>query len=83
MKIKTIFLSLLLLITSIANSQTPVQVTRTEKALGKSFLDNTVINGREYVFSDRIHKTFLDTTTGLFTIQLRGLRKNKKYLNNA
>jgi hypothetical protein len=37
----------------------------------------------EYVFPDRIHDVFLDTTTGLVTVQLRGLSKNQKWLNNT
>jgi outer membrane protein assembly factor BamB len=60
-----------------------IQVLNNDKILGKSLVDSSIIKGFEYVFSDRIHETFLDTTTGFLTAQLRGLSKNGKWLNNT
>lgn len=84
MKIEKLIFGLSLLITTTAFSQkNQIQVLSNEKTLGKSLVDSSVINGVEYVFSDRIHETFLDTTTGFLTVQLRGLSKNGKWLNNT
>jgi outer membrane protein assembly factor BamB len=84
MVIKKIIFGLSLLIATSAFSQkNQIQVLSTEKTLGKSLVDSFVINGVEYVFSDRIHEIFLDTTSGVLTAQLRGLSKNGKWLNNT
>lgn len=60
-----------------------ISVIKSEKILGKNFLDSSDIKGFEYAFSDRIEETFLDTTTGLLTTKLRGLTKNGKWLNST
>jgi hypothetical protein len=84
MRIEKIILGLSLLITTTAQSQTNnIQVLSNEKALGKILIENTIINGMEYIFPDRIHETFLDTTAGFLTVQLRGLSKNGKWLDNT
>lgn len=81
---RKLILGLLLLITITGYSQkNQIQVLNNEKIIGKSLIDSSVINGFEYAFSDGIHETFLDTTTGFLTVQLRGLSKNGKWLNNA
>lgn len=81
---KKTILGLFLLITIAGYSQkNQIQVLRNEKVLGKIFADSSAINGLEYVFSERIHETFLDTITGFLTVQLRGVRKNGKWLNNT
>lgn len=54
-----------------------------DKVFGKSFTDNSFIKGIAYVFPERINETFLDTTTRFLTVQLRGLSKNEKWLNNT
>jgi len=80
---RKILLGLSLLITLTGFSQkNQIQVLSNEKILGKSLVDSSVIKGFEYVFSDRIHETFIDTTTGFLTVQLRGLRK-EKWLSNT
>jgi outer membrane protein assembly factor BamB len=84
MNMRKILFGLSLLITLTGFSQkNQIQVLSNEKILGKSLVDSFVIKGFEYVFSDRIHETFLDTTTGFLTAQLRGLSKNGKWLNNT
>lgn len=81
---RKIVLGLSLFITITGFSQkNQIQVLTNEKIMGKSLVDSFVIKGVEYVFSDRIHETFLDTTTGFLTTQLRGLSKNGKWLNNT
>lgn len=77
-------LGLSLLITTIGFSQkNQIQVSSNDKVFGKSHIDNSAIKGVEYIFPERISKTFIDTTTGLLTVQLRGLSKNEKWLNNT
>lgn len=75
-------LSLLIPLTGFSQKN-QIQVLSNERIFGKSLVDSSVIKGFEYVFSDRIHETFLDTTTGFLTAQLRGLSKNGKWLNNT
>ena len=81
---RKIILGLLLLFTITGFSQkSQIQVLSSERIFGKSLIDSSVIKGFEYVFPDRIHETFLDTITGFLTVQLRGLSKNGKWLNNT
>ena len=84
MKMRKTLLALSLLTTTIGFSQkNQIQVLSNEITLGKSLIDSSVIKGVEYVFPERIDETFLDTTTGFLTVQLRGLSKNEKWLNNT
>ncbi len=52
-----------------------------EKTFGKNFVSDTEIKGIQYIFPDRIHEFFLDTTAGFLTVQLRGIKK-EKWLRN-
>jgi len=56
-------------------------VLHSERCLGDNLQDSSKIIGVEYIFPERIHETFLDTTNGFLTVQLRGLRK-EKWLSN-
>jgi len=83
MNMRKIILGLLLLITISGFSQkNQIQVLSNDKTLGKNLVDSSDIKGFEYIFSERIHETFIDTTTGFLTVQLRGLRK-EKWLSNT
>lgn len=80
---RKIILGILLLISITGFSQrNKIQVLTNEKIMGKSLVDGSAIKGVEYVFPNRIHETFFDTTTGFLTAQLRGLSKNGKWLDN-
>lgn len=80
---RKIILGLSLLLTISGFSQkNQIQVLSNEKVLGKNLVDSTDIKGFEFVFPERIHETFIDTTTGFLTVQLRGLRK-EKWLSNT
>ncbi|MGV8830219.1 MAG: outer membrane protein assembly factor BamB family protein [Breznakibacter sp.] len=80
---RKIVLGLLLTISLTGFSQkTQINVLSNEKTLGKCLIDSSEIKGLEYVFPERIHETFIDTTTGFLTVQLRGLRK-EKWLSNT
>ena len=59
-----------------------LQIISAEKNLGKNLLNNSEIRGFEYIFPDRIEETYLDTISGFLTVQLRGLSKNGKRLDN-
>ena len=84
MKTKATILALSLLITTIGFSQkNTIQVVSHEKIVGKSLIDDSAISGVAYTFPERINETFLDTTTVFLTVQLRGLSKNGKWLNNT
>lgn len=80
---RRIFIGLLILISSVSFGQKKdFQITHNnEKIVGINLIDNTEIKGTEYIFPERIHDTFLDTTNGFLTVQLRGLRK-EKWLSN-
>jgi len=80
---KKIILGLSLLITINGFSQkNQMQVLSIEKTFGKCLVDSSDIKGLEYIFPERIHETYIDTTTGFLTVQLRGLRK-EKWLSNT
>lgn len=78
---RIIIIGFSLLISSVTFGQKDFQVLHREKIVGKNLIDSTEIKGREYIFPERIHETFLDTTNGFLTVQLRGLRK-EKWLSN-
>lgn len=81
---RTVFLGLILLISITSFSQKKkMHVVSNEKVLGKNLLTNSEILGLQYTFPGRIHKTYLDTTSGLLTVQLRGVSKNGKWLKNT
>ncbi len=78
---RKIIIGLSLLISSVSYGQKEFQILHNEKIVGKNLIDNAEIKGTEYIFPERIHETFLDTTNGYLTVQLRGLRK-EKWLSN-
>lgn len=81
---KNIVAGLLILISMAAFSQKKqIEVLSSEINAGKSLVDSSVIKGTEFVFPERIHETYLDTTTHLLTVQLRGTSKNGKWLDNV
>ncbi|MCZ2102100.1 MAG: PQQ-binding-like beta-propeller repeat protein [Chitinophagales bacterium] len=80
---KIIFAIFLLTSISAFSQKNKIQVSKNEKIFGKSLNDGSDIKGVEYVFPDRIHETYLDTSTGFLTIQLRGVSKNGKWLDNT
>jgi hypothetical protein len=51
------------------------------KLIGKNHLANTEIQGREYIFTERIDNYLIDTTMNNLTLQLRETSKNGKSLN--
>ncbi len=78
---RKILIGFSLLISSVTFGQKDFQISHNEKTVGRTLLDSSEIKGTEYIFPERIHETFLDTTNGFLTVQLRGLRK-EKWLSN-
>jgi hypothetical protein len=82
MKRKT--LTILLIFSSLLGfPQKAPSIIKRDTVAGKNYLTNTEIIAHEYIFSDRIDKTDLDTSGNLLTIQLRGTTKNGKWLDNS
>lgn len=80
---RKIIIGFLLLVSNVSFCQkNDFQVLSEEKVLGKNLLNNNDIKGYKYIFPEKIHETFLDTTSGFLTVQLRGLTKNGKWLEN-
>jgi len=80
---RTIIIGILILFSMHSFSQkNDFKVLSNDKILGKNLLDNSEIRGFEYIFPDRIEKTYLDTISGFLTVQLRGISKNGKRLDN-
>ncbi|MDR0232090.1 MAG: PQQ-like beta-propeller repeat protein [Dysgonamonadaceae bacterium] len=63
--------------------KTNLPISVSAKIAGKNLQNEQDIIGTEYAFPDIIYKTFLDTVSGLLTVQLRGTSKNEKWLNNT
>lgn len=58
-------------------------VTKEVKLIGVNHVTNTDIQANEYFFPERIHNFYIDTTTNLLSVQLRGTTKNGKWLDNT
>lgn len=60
------------------NPEVPVN----SREVGKNLLTGESIMAKEYTFPERIHDFQVDTVNNHITIQLRGLSKNGKWLDN-
>lgn len=61
----------------------PVTITETETSVGQKIVTEEDIPAVVYEFSNRIHSAYLDTLSGLFTLQFRDLTDNGKWLQNS
>jgi hypothetical protein len=73
----------LLSATTVYSQKKESRVIVKEKVVGRNLVDSLVYHGMEYVFSDMIDEVVVDASSGIFTIQLRGLRKNGRSLNRT
>lgn len=64
-------------------AQTDLLILNNELIAGKNYKTNNEFKAKEYIFPERIYNSFVDTTTHLLTVQLRGTSKNGKWLNNS
>lgn len=60
-----------------------IQIGKNEIEIGKLFSNNSSIKGNQYSFPDRIHRYFLDTISSIISVQLRGVSRNGKWLDNT
>lgn len=80
---KTLIFALFIVISVTSYCQkTELTILTNQKVLGKNLVGGTDITGTEFIFPDRIQDTYLDTTLGFLTVQLRGTSKNGKWLNS-
>lgn len=63
-------------------AQNDLQILSNEKTIGKNFKANNEIKAKEFIFPERIFHSYIDTTSNLLTIQLRGVKNNGKYYKN-
>jgi|GEM_PF-1451322 len=61
----------------------PVSMTEVETIVGSEIITEKEVPAVVYEFSNRIHSAYLDTTSGLFTLQFRDFRSNGKKLRNS
>ena len=81
---KLIFATLFFLVTVVSvYAQSDFQIVHDGKVMGKNLKTNSDISGVEYVFPERIEHFYIDTLSNLMTVQLRGITRNEKYLNNT
>jgi hypothetical protein len=64
-------------------AQSPLTILHNEKTAGKNLISNRDIRAEEHFFPERIDKYYLDATTGLLTLQLRGKSENGNWLKNT
>jgi hypothetical protein len=77
------FLSSLLIILSVQSySQDEIIINSKDVVSGEILESGKDITGVEFAFSERIQSFYVDTVNNKITLQLRGLSKNGKWLDN-
>lgn len=79
----SLFFIIAILIISACSSTRPVSITETESQVGQTFVTEEDISAVTYEFSNRIHSAYLDSVSGLFTLQFRDFTDNEKWLKNS
>jgi hypothetical protein len=79
---KNTFLLIILTLSFSLQSIAQLEIQTNEKTIGKNLITGETIIGSQITFPDRIHKFQFDTINNNFTIKLRGLSKNGKWLDN-
>ncbi|MCF8379433.1 MAG: PQQ-binding-like beta-propeller repeat protein [Bacteroidales bacterium] len=59
-----------------------ITVSTHEKSVGYNSITGKAIIGTQYEFPDQIKESYIDTLSATLTVQLRGLSKNGKWMNN-
>lgn len=81
---KLIPIFVLLIFAMNSNAQkNAINVLHNEKVIGKNLITKSDVKAIEHSFPERIFDYYLDTISGFLTIQLRGVSRNGKYLNNT
>jgi outer membrane protein assembly factor BamB len=63
-------------------AQKDIEILWNSREVGKNMLTGESVMAKEYTFPERIHDFQVDTVNNHITIQLRGLSKNGKWLDN-
>ncbi|GHA26331.1 hypothetical protein GCM10007103_04610 [Salinimicrobium marinum] len=63
-------------------AQKDMEILWNSREVGKNLLTGESVMAKEYTFPERIHDFQVDTVNDHITIQLRGLSKNGKWLDN-
>jgi len=63
-------------------AQKDIEILNNEKPFGKNLITDKEIRGREFIFSERIEHSYLDTISNCITVQLRGLFMGGSLLKN-
>ncbi len=79
---KNQIISLGLLVSFQALAQKEITVLTNTREVGQNLLTGEPVKANELTFQDRIHDFQIDTVNNYLTIQLRGLSKNGKWLDN-
>lgn len=79
---KALIAIVLLLIVIASHSQTSNVLVK-EKTIGRITSTQEEIKANEYIFSERIYHSYIDTISKSITVQLRGLSNNGKWMNKG
>jgi hypothetical protein len=79
---KNLIISFLLLVSFQALAQKEITVLTNTREVGQNLLTGEPVKANELTFPDRIHDFQIDTVNNYLTVQLRGLSKNGKWLDN-
>jgi hypothetical protein len=63
-------------------AQNSLEILNNERSFGNNLITNKEIVGSEYIFTERIEQTYLETKSNRITIQLRGFLLGGPYLKN-
>jgi outer membrane protein assembly factor BamB len=63
-------------------AQNDLSISNNERPFGNNLTTNKEIVGNEFIFPERIEKSYLETESNRITIQLRGLLLGGSYLKN-
>ncbi|MDP4291142.1 MAG: PQQ-binding-like beta-propeller repeat protein [Bacteroidota bacterium] len=81
---KHFYLTALFLLTLVSvYPQSELQVTYNPKIIGRNLKTNTDIRGIEYVFPERIDRSYFNPISNTLTVELRGVTRSGKYLDNT
>ena len=83
MKITKLLCCLLLVSTTAFCQKSEFHVNIAKKIVGKNLINDTYIEGVEYIFQDKIHEYFIDSTMNYLTVQLRDFNTGGKKQNTA
>jgi len=79
---KNVFVTIALLLVAIVSNAQSSNVLVKEKTIGSVTATQEEIKAKEYVFSERIYRSYVDTISNSMTVQLRELEDDGRWSNN-